>query len=258
MPTPSPHPESEYGPVLDVAAHALSTQPVLRKLPLPKRASLALDLTLIALACRPGWLVDAVAVQDAERIFADLLRILQGTHPLFAGVQHLFDPGSQQSFFVNTALASAADIAADVAFVSLRPNHDPQLLPAPPPAVLAALRALRTTHALPPALTPHTLISLAAVLLGYPVAYAPAADAAAAPFLAQTPLDVYTCAVRPPDAAWEHTLLKFSCPAGLADAGLAPAHIAATLDARFGPRVRGVGLVLRVGHTTEVMDRVAL
>ncbi|KAJ7651754.1 hypothetical protein B0H17DRAFT_1215213, partial [Mycena rosella] len=124
---------------------------------------------------------------------------------------HLFDPGSQQSFFVNTALASAADIAADVAFVSLRPNHDPQLLPAPPPAVLAALRPPHNTRA-PPALTPHTLISLAAVLLGYPVAYAPAADAAAAPFLAQTPLDVYTCAVRPPDAAWEHTTAQVLVP----------------------------------------------
>lgn len=236
--------------VVQAVEQALADSPVLRRLSVLKRTAFAMDLALIALDCRCAWLVD-VAVNDAEHVCPDLLRALCQIHPIFAGVQHWFEPDSQQSFFVNTARcdALATTPMLGVSFVLLCRGQDPRLLADPPPDVLAALRALPARL---PALAPATLIPLAAVLLGYPVAYVPADDADGA-FLAHTPLDVYTCTVR---AHAPHTLLKFSCPAGLS--GLAPPQITDVLATRFGPRVRELGLALSIEHATEVMDRVAL
>ncbi|KAJ7134657.1 hypothetical protein C8R44DRAFT_771081 [Mycena epipterygia] len=241
--------------VIQAVEDALGVHRVLHKMAGVKRRMFALDLALIALSCRCGWLVDIMAVQNPEHIYADLLRSLREIDPIFDGVEHLFEPCSQQSFFVNTAQCpEASGSATDVAFVVLR--EDPWLLACAPPDVLDALRALATTPpTLPRDLEPRTAIPLAAVLLGYPVAYVPSEAA----FLAQTPLDVYACTVCA--STWEHTLLKFSCPAALAvahPARLAPARIIANLTARFEPRARELGLTLVVNHSTEIMDRVAL
>ncbi|KAJ7459886.1 hypothetical protein FB451DRAFT_564192 [Mycena latifolia] len=242
--------------VAQAVEQALAGHRVLRRIAAVKRTAFAVDLALIALACRCAWLVDVVAVQDAEHVFADLLRILR-QDPIFDGVEHLFEPGSQQSFFVNTARCEALAVTPNlgVSFVLL--GLEPRLLAEPPPDVLAALRALAGTHppALPPALSPRILIPLAGVLLGYPVAYVPAANAADAP-LAQTPLDVYTCFVAAHHSQQKHTLLKFSCPAGLP--GLAPPQLVEQLTTRFAPRARELGLELIVDHGTAIMDRVAL
>ncbi|KAJ6585022.1 hypothetical protein B0H19DRAFT_1107718 [Mycena capillaripes] len=244
-------------PIIQAVEAVLHEHPALRRIAAPKRTTFALDLALIALACRSAWLVDLVVVQHPEQVYADLLRILRQKHAVFDGVQHVFEPSSEQSFFVNTALQQASESATDgVAFVLLR--QDPQLLAHPPPEVLAALRALGNTTppSLPPDLEPRTAIPLAGVLLGYRVAYIPdAADT----FLAQTPLDVYACRVRAP--GWEHAFLKFSCPAALAAAHperLAPARIIASLTTRFEPRLRELELELIVDHSKEIVDRVAL
>ncbi|KAJ6559160.1 hypothetical protein DFH09DRAFT_1364923 [Mycena vulgaris] len=240
-----------YVPVVRAVERALAAHPVLRKLPAAKRRAFALDLALIALACRCAWLVDTDSDPDS--------------HALFAAVHHLVLPDAN-SFFVNTT-ALPLDPDVDVAFVRLRPGAgEPQLLPRAPPDSPSSS-----------ALPARTLIPLAGVLLGYPVAYVPDGDADAV-FLPHTPLDVYTLAVR--DPAWpqaqEHTLLKFSCPAEVLGvegvdppasvegapaqtlAALASAQMLTALGARFGVRVRAVGLELRVTHAREVLERVAL
>jgi len=242
--------------VTEVVKAALREQPVLRRISAPKRTTFALDLALIALACRCAWLVDIVVVQDPEQVYADLLRTLRQKHSVFNGVEHLFEPSSEQSFFANTERCQFVSASAtDVLFVLL--GQESQLLARPPPDVLAALHALAVTKpALPSGLEPRTVIPIAGVLLGYPVVYVPNTDGV---FLAQASLDVFACRVRAP--TWEYVFLKFSCPAALAAAHpeqLAPTHIVASLKTRFEPRLKELGLGLIVEHSIEIMDRVAL
>ncbi|KAJ7044164.1 hypothetical protein C8F04DRAFT_691385 [Mycena alexandri] len=203
-------------------------------------------------------LVDALVVHNPENVYPNFLRILRRKHAIFNCIEHLLEPSSQQSFFVNTAQCQVSVSATDVSFVLLQ--KEPQLLDRPPPDVLAALDALKiaTPPSLPTGLAPRTAIPLAAVLLGYPVAYVPDGDAA---FLAQVALDVYACTVRASDWEYVHELLKFSCPAALGEAHpeqLAPARIVARLTTRLEPRLKELGLTLTVQHSTETVDRVAL
>ncbi|KAJ6508752.1 hypothetical protein C8R45DRAFT_452697 [Mycena sanguinolenta] len=231
---------------------ALSEQPVLRRISAAKQTSFALDLALIALGCRCAWLVDVAVVADPEQIYDSLLRTLRQKDTIFDGVSHLFEPASEQSFFVNREQCQAS--ADGVSFVQL--SRNPQLLACPPPDVLAALQTVRCNPpTLPPGLEPYTAIPLAGVLLGYSVAYVPDADGA---FLAQASLDVFACTIHAP--TWEYPFLKFSCPVVLAAAHpeLTPAGIIASLKTRFEPRLQELGLGLFVKHSTEVVDRVAL
>ncbi|KAF7365187.1 Thioredoxin-domain-containing protein [Mycena venus] len=256
MPT-SHHHHDLIPTVVEAVEAALSEEPGLRRISAPKRATFALDLALIALGCRCACLVDVVVVQDPEQSYANLLRTLRQKHAIFDIVQHLFESSSEQSFFVNTEQFQASTSVTDTLFVLL--GRDPQLLARPPPDVLAALHALAATTppTLPRDLTPHTIIPLAGVLLGYPVAYVPGADDGA--FLAQVSLDVFACRVRAP--TWEHAFLKFSCPATLAAAHpelLSPTRIVESLKTRFEARLKELGLALIVEHSTEIMDRVAL
>ncbi|KAJ7505287.1 hypothetical protein B0H11DRAFT_414113 [Mycena galericulata] len=242
--------------VTEAVEKALGAQRVFSRLSAQKRRAFALDLALIAWACRCAWLVDVVAVPDPEHVYTVLLRNLRQIHSIFNGVEHLFEPCSQQSFFVNSATCQSG-FATDVAFIVL--HQDPQLLPGAPPEVLQVLNRLTGTPplTLPPDLPSRTTVPLAGVLLGYPVAYVPAE----ATFLAQTTLDVYECRLRAPSWVADHTLLKFSCPAALAaahPARLSPARLVTELTARFAPRIKDLGLKIVVEHTTEIMDRVAL
>ncbi|KAJ7784524.1 hypothetical protein B0H16DRAFT_1876963 [Mycena metata] len=244
--------------VIQAAEEALGEQRMLRRMPGPKRKVFGFDIGLIALGCRSALLVDAVVVQDPENVYADFLRILRQKHEIFNSIEHVLEPSSQQSFFVNTAHCKASVSAADVSFVLLQ--KEPQLLDRPPPDILAALEKLKTATplSLPNGLLPRTLTGLAAVLLGYSVGYVPDGDAA---FLAQVALDVYACTVRASDWEYVHQLLKFSCPAALGEAHpeqLAPARIVARLTTRLEPRLKELGLTLMVQHSTETMDRVAL
>ncbi|KAJ7761502.1 hypothetical protein DFH07DRAFT_771368 [Mycena maculata] len=245
--------------VRQAVEEALSAQRVLRKLSAQKRKTFSLDLTLIALSCRCAWLVDVAAIPDPQHVYADLLRILRPIHYIFNGVEHIFEPCSHQSFFVNTTEIQSGFATSDVAFVLLR--QDPELLAGPPPDVLDALNGLSSTLLLPPDLPPRTTIPVAGVLLGYPVAYVPQSAEPSATFLAQAQLDVYACSVHSPGWEVPHTLLKFSCPAALAaahPARLGSARILAELTARFEPRIKELGLRMIVEHTTEIVNRVAL
>ncbi|KAJ6613298.1 hypothetical protein B0H10DRAFT_2222342 [Mycena sp. CBHHK59/15] len=193
--------------IIQAVEDALGQHATLRKLALQSRRLFARDLALIALSCRCvdninceakqprtcAWLVDTVAVQNPARVFTDLLVALREKHAIFHAVLHLLEPSSEQSFFVNTHwLARQPDHPTDVAFVLLPQDADPQYLSDPPPDVLAALRDLAAQSSDTPstalALPLRTAIPFAGVLLGYPVAYVPAAPAPA--FLAHTLLDV--------------------------------------------------------------------
>ncbi|KAK7048051.1 thioredoxin-domain-containing protein [Favolaschia claudopus] len=240
---------------------ALSSPSLLRRhIPVAKRPFFALDLALIALGCRCAWLVDVTVVQDAEQVYADFLRFLcQGHGAIFENVRHIYEASSQQSFFFNTQLCrelvrSISDDTAYVRFVFLKQHGEPELLKHPPPDVLSALLTLSETQELPPSLAQHTLIPLAGVLLGYPVAYVPDSISESSTFLAQVPLDVYTCHARSPSWTSPHTFLKFSCPAVLVDRE----QIVASLMVRFEPRLDELGIRLDVAYSREVMDRVAL
>ncbi|TFY68732.1 hypothetical protein EVJ58_g820 [Rhodofomes roseus] len=130
------------------------------------------------------------------------------------------------------------------------------------PVVLAITQPLVITDSVP----------LAAVLLEYPVAYVPA-DADQTEFLPGVLLDVYHCVISladttlddtrgAPGDAREHTLLKFSCPACLAeqDTSLSPARMMDRLRVSFGARLNAAEgqWNLAVRHTTEAHDRVSL
>ncbi|KAF9493179.1 hypothetical protein BDN71DRAFT_1591201 [Pleurotus eryngii] len=69
---------------------------------------------------------------------------------------------------------------------------------------------------------PSAMIPPAAVLLEYPVAYAPPPEPASFTFLGGIGLDVYeVILISSSSESRQHTLLKFSCPHGL-DEGLSP------------------------------------
>lgn len=112
-------------------------------------------------------------------------------------------------------------------------------------------------------------VPLAAILLGYLIAYVPA-DTQGGPLLSQVPLDVYECIVDFPlldgylgTDLEGHTLLKFSCPCEASQGQPHtpnPLNFINTLIERFQGRIRDLvpGSQLRIVHTTVTLDRVAL
>ena len=104
------------------------------------------------------------------------------------------------------------------------------------------------------------IISLAAILLEYPVAYVlSSADQTA--YLSGVTLDVYEC-VLAADGATEHTVIKFSCPysLGFEHSQLTPQAIATRMKAWFLPRLGKwrAEESFEVRHHTETQHRVAL
>ncbi|KAF7314314.1 Thioredoxin-domain-containing protein [Mycena kentingensis (nom. inval.)] len=228
---------------------ALVLVPALRKISRAKRAAFALDLLLIALGCRTAWLVDVVAVQEPHKVFMELLRALRAGEPIFDRVQHIMEPASGQSFFVNIQLLEHATTDG-VKFVLIQTPL--QLCPEPPTEVKVALNVLRDTHCFPECLCPSVCVPLTAILLGYPIAYCPPASETT--FLSNITLNVYSGVVFLPNRE-PHTMLKFSCPASL---GCAPEQLSAALRQQYGPRAAASELSFGVLHETHTLARVAL
>ncbi|KAJ7600640.1 hypothetical protein C8J56DRAFT_13940 [Mycena floridula] len=243
------------------------------KVPASKRRLFATDLALVALSVRTAYLVDAVAFSRPLEIFGSLLSRLREKSALFHNVLYLWDPSSEQSFFINIRLLlhcwfgeglSLSDrLRARIRFVLLSANDDPKLLTDPPTSVLVTLRNIGN-HATPfpltitlaPDLGPEVLIPLAAVLLEYPVALCiPDTVDDMSFFLARQPLNVYQATLRWPDTDEEHTLLKFSCPVAVAVDSDA---LIAALAAHFDGRLKHLGPHLDIEHKVETFDRVAL
>lgn len=102
------------------------------------------------------------------------------------------------------------------------------------------------------------------MLIGYPVAYVPASPNQVS-FLSNVPLDVYECLLTFDNSLQvsnPHTLLKFSCPSGIAKEHhvLGPSCIIERLTATFQLRLQRAvpGTELVVRHSSETLDRVAL
>lgn len=104
------------------------------------------------------------------------------------------------------------------------------------------------------------MIPLAAVLLEYPVAYAPQPDLGSLTFLGGISLDVYEIILTSPSSELrQHPLLKFSCPHGLEEQ-LSPNVIKERLYNHFKPRLSTLlpSMSLEVSYSEQTFDRVAL
>ncbi|KAG5648408.1 hypothetical protein DXG03_004982 [Asterophora parasitica] len=241
----------------------------LRKIASQKRRQFVIDIALIGLGIRTGYLVDVVAPQDPVE-----------TCPEFEAVAHVYEPTSDQSFIVNiptllcrrTQDDAKASYRDETSFVLLGKNASFSLCPGPPVELTEALSALvddATNHATPaPSIStrqnlPREMsIPLAAVLLEYPVAYVPFSLEDNVPFLPNVSLDVYECVLTLAQGGF-HTLLKFSCPSDLGQRYpnlLSPGRVVADVSAKLNSRIgqKAPGMLLEVLHTTATLDRVAL
>ncbi|KAK0202006.1 hypothetical protein DFS33DRAFT_1386291 [Desarmillaria ectypa] len=196
----------------------------------------AVNLSLIALSVRTGYLVDTFATRT---IFKKLVIALRERNPLFKDVVHLYEPTADQSFFINVPrFHSRAPEFRDTIYVSVS-GH----LMSPPENVLNTLRSIKM-HAtdisctLPSDLPVDITVPLAAVLLEYPVAYVPHG---VIPPERQS-LDVYECLL-----SGRVTIVKFSCPSSLVSREI----ITKSLRLRFGMDVE-------VKCTSETVDRLVL
>ncbi|KAF9463061.1 hypothetical protein BDZ94DRAFT_1322142 [Collybia nuda] len=271
--------------------------PSLGKMSLKNRKLFAVDLTLVALAIRTGYLVDTVAPRDAVDVFSRLLSALRIVHPVFGTVIHVYEPTSGQSLFVNISMFLGNQILEgissarsenrghqdygheanvfEISFVRLHPDQRCEFLSAPPAGVISILKSLVDEFAnvlslpvsktLPKTFSQDISVPLAAVLIEYPVAYVPMLSDQA-PFLTGVNLDVYECVLTSDGSLQSsnpHTLLKFSSPSQLGKEHpdlLGPSHMIESLIAKFQPRVHKISsdTKLVVRQTVEIVDRVAL
>jgi hypothetical protein len=124
------------------------------------------------------------------------------------------------------------------------------------------------------------LVTLAGILLEYPIAYVVSPNVHA--YLAKVPLDVYECILNPWESQYgrQYTWLKFSCPAvlGERDSFWSPRNVVEELLSRFQTRLakhwlddatwdaEGFAPCIKGGryastyieHTLVTLDRVAL
>ncbi|RDB17984.1 hypothetical protein Hypma_000744 [Hypsizygus marmoreus] len=242
------------------------------------RRLFAIDLALIALSVRTGYLVDVVSLLDPVEIFSQLLCGLRSTCPEFENVVHVYEATSGQSFFVNKRLllehGGPSAYLHRTSFVQLHTGSPFNVLVDPPTALERTLQSLidngttsqLTSITLPSELTPEMAIPLAAVLLEYPVAYVPSSLSQSS-FLSNVPLDVYECVLtfngRQTVLPSKHTLLKFSCPSELGKEHpdrLGNAHVTVSLKEKFKHRLQssGIGASLEVLQNCQTLDRVAL
>ncbi|KAL6304358.1 hypothetical protein BKA93DRAFT_289752 [Sparassis latifolia] len=269
-----------------------------KRVPRNRLERFCMDLCLVALSVRTGYLFDAFSLSDMVtppvEMLVQIIAAMRQVSPAFESVIAIHDPTFDQLFFVNMNLLrfrcgqsvskseseqTYAYLDGWTSFVHLL--QPPQLMPVAPARVqdlalelchvsgldgeLPVSTMLSASH--PPGIP--DIVSLAAVLLEYPVAYVPASMEETS-FLAGVRLDVYHCTLswshadhRPSGfISTEHTLLKFSCPSiiGDANADLSVRQLVERLQTRFDPRLRQAGFsgTLRIIHTVETLDRVAL
>ncbi|KAF9029787.1 hypothetical protein BDZ89DRAFT_696065 [Hymenopellis radicata] len=198
-----------------------------------RKKRFATDLALVVLSIRTAYLVDAVSMD-----FDTLLINLRAKDPLFSDIVHLYDPASDQSFFVNVSLFLAQDYVEETTFIAA---SSPPRIVQPSERLCKTWRMLRetidsssTTFRLPDALSPCVTVPLAALLLEYPVAYVPEAG----PGPMHVTLQVYECSITLPTGLAGIGVVKFSCPQGIVE----------TVDCerlRDRYEARGVGMHVR-------------
>ncbi|KAI0071504.1 hypothetical protein K474DRAFT_612808 [Panus rudis PR-1116 ss-1] len=222
---------------------------LLSKVPRKKREQLALDISIVALGIRVGYLFDVFPVRhfgnDAVQALTRFLNDLREEILEYRDVIVVLDPVFEQYFFVNAKmLLSENNVDATsppwTAFVLL--SQPPKLSFNMPSGVRELLSdLLLTIHGhfdseqyegprYPPLVhlsSPQSetnrkvtssadMIPLAAILLEYPIAYVPL-DEQQTDFLPRTELDVFECILHLPEGVFsdeerEHVFMKFSCP----------------------------------------------
>jgi hypothetical protein len=209
---------------------------------------------------------------------------------LFQVVVHVYEPRSEQSFFINAPLLLAKlSPASWPVFVST--DDSPNILAEPPEDIPSLVQNLAnqlldrsswndaSAIVLPDNLSVTSTVPLAALLLEYPVAYCPG-TIATGPYLSHVTLDVYEVYVQLLDnedkalvqqQTWippsdilnrRHSILKFSCPSVLGISfpeRLSPELLMGQLRSRFNSRITSeIAATVIVHHSIETLDRVAL
>lgn len=78
--------------------------PSFRKIPVNRLWLFANDLSLVVLGIRTGYLLDAFAIPNPVDTFTCLINQLRMHRPDFSFIVHIYEPASDQSFFVNSHL----------------------------------------------------------------------------------------------------------------------------------------------------------
>ncbi|PCH40032.1 hypothetical protein WOLCODRAFT_136620, partial [Wolfiporia cocos MD-104 SS10] len=237
-----------------------------------------IDLCLVAMAVRTGYLFDTFVLRHSQNspaiLFHALFVALCELDPVFKSVILVEEPESNQLFFVNVGLLRARCVYRGssqdedsgsvldpwMSFVHLL--ETPTLMPTPPAEISTHLLQLCRNsegHVHPlflklssqPPLTITQLIPLAAFLLEYPAAYVPSSVDEAS-FLPHVQLDVYECSINRKafgpehmeEADQEHVFLKFSCPSnvGSSNAELSVPRMLERLTCRFAERFAALHL----------------
>ncbi|KAG6890622.1 hypothetical protein C0995_006598 [Termitomyces sp. Mi166 len=247
--------------------------PSLRKLTFQKRSQFAMDLAWIALCLRYAAVIASLPqTLTSSRILSLAFEWeVHSACPEFDSVVHVYEPASEQSFFVNIPMLLDRHIPdGKTAYVRLGPGPSSFSLIADPPLdLINALNSLKEGVAaqttFPPSFTmksnlpAESAIPLAAVLLEYPVAYVP--TTLDSPFLSKVTLDVYECILSFGETV--HTLFKFSCPSELGQQYshiFSSSQIIASLTDNYLPRICTMAptVSFEVLHTSQNLDRVAL
>ncbi|KAK7677767.1 hypothetical protein QCA50_019319 [Cerrena zonata] len=278
--------------LIDATFKTILGIPSLRKVSHFKLQQFTINLALVALGIRSGYMFDTFSVprHDTGDLLTSVLRELRKM-PEYIGVALLTGTSFQDYFIVNVPLLArnlhrdfllnvkaASGVSDDFYFSFVRLSIPPRLTPVPSDfqehIIQELLRILQTalnldqrTMSLPLRFdisvdlsNPKDAIPLAAIVLEYPVAYVPDGSDQTT-FLSNTPLDVYECSLslRIDNHDFEHTFLKFSCPSGL-DEMRSPDKIKNKLQTRFSHRIRTceiqTDITINVGQVT--LDRVAL
>lgn len=262
--------------------------PSFRKIPVNRLWLFANDLSLVVLGIRTGYLLDAFAVPNPVDTFTCLINQLRMHRPEFSFIVHIYEPASDQSFFVNSHLfqrmhqcsSFSVSLQQDqsccpdyTSFVLL--SESPALLSNPPDDLQESINnlcdAIASTRgpsiSLPDGLTQQIVIPMAAFLLEYPVAYIPPLfDQATS--LSSTSLTVYEgslhFASQGTQPSYQHTVIKFSCPTALTSQHrlLSPDDLQDRVTAHFRSRIAEAGLspstLFMVERSIQMHDRVGL
>ncbi|RDX42510.1 hypothetical protein OH76DRAFT_1411093 [Lentinus brumalis] len=256
-----------------------------------KLQQFSFDITAIAFALRCGYLFDAFGLRrhqtELQDFLAEVLTKLRDMLPVFESVTLLYDPASDQIFFVSVprlrtyyeldSRRLSDQFLAWVSFIEVRGTMakicpPPVGLPTVFDAVAIRIDVQKTTPvmiSLPDddGRSMGDMVAFAACIIEFPVAYVPIPDGPeGGAFLAREPLDVYDCVLVPHTAQEQahseaQSLIKFSCPQaiGLKVPELSPKSLIERLTTRFAERVGSTtSRAFVVCHSVQTLDRVAM
>ncbi|KAJ3502891.1 hypothetical protein NLJ89_g8683 [Agrocybe chaxingu] len=231
-----------------------------------------------------GYLVDLFCPEDPVSLFSNLitsLRASPSTGSRFSTVLHIYEPVSEQSFFVNSILLAQRLEELDEFPIFLRLGSPIEVLQKIPDRLNDVLHSLRgllhpsnagipLSYTLPADIPMDMTVALAGVLLDYAVAYMPIPSREHV--LSGVPLDFYKSTLTWPrpnadaingdvrENQW--SIMKFSCPAQLAEnhPALTPTKIINRIQVMFQKRLSILDdrtLKINTEHTTKTLAHVA-